>query len=83
MSRRLRLAYREIIEILEAYGFTRTDQNKPGSHRAYVGLVHGREQHVTVAPHGELSAICPPGTLNSIIRQSGLGKKIFRRWKSG
>ncbi|UMQ53424.1 type II toxin-antitoxin system HicA family toxin [Leptospira interrogans] len=57
---------KEIIKILEADGWYLVDQR--GSHRQFKhGIKSGR---VTVA--GKASMDIPPGTLNSILKQSGL-----------
>lgn len=57
---------KEIIKILEADGWYLVDQR--GSHRQFKhGIKSGR---VTVA--GKSSMDVPPGTLNSILKQSGL-----------
>lgn len=70
------MKFREFIRILEDHGFQLNRQR--GSHRTYKGIVHGRTQIVTVACHSENDDI-KPGTLSSMIRQSGLGKAAFRR----
>ncbi len=71
----LRMTFREFIRILEANGFVLSRQR--GSHRTYRGVVAGRTRVVTVAFHREADDI-KKGTLNSMIRQSGLPKRMFK-----
>jgi predicted RNA binding protein YcfA (HicA-like mRNA interferase family) len=66
---------RELIGILESQGFVL--ERRRGSHRIYKGRVGGKARLVVVAGHRESDDI-KPGTLRSIIRQSGLPKRIFR-----
>ncbi|MBA3810840.1 MAG: type II toxin-antitoxin system HicA family toxin [Caulobacteraceae bacterium] len=47
------------------------------SHRRYRGVVGGEVRFVDVSFHG-LGDEIRPGTLNSMIRQSGLPKALFR-----
>jgi predicted RNA binding protein YcfA (HicA-like mRNA interferase family) len=47
-----------------------------GSHAHYKGVVAGQTQLVTVQTN-HLNDTVAPGTLQSIIRQSGLSKKDF------
>ena len=70
-----RMTYREFIKILEAHGFAFDRQRS--SHRIYKGVVDGRTRVVVVAGHRDNEEI-KRGTLNSMIRQSGLPKRIFR-----
>ncbi|HVB15353.1 MAG TPA: type II toxin-antitoxin system HicA family toxin [Stellaceae bacterium] len=69
------MKFREFIAIIEQHGFglTRTD----GSHRRYEGVVRGRTELITVAYHRASDDILPR-TLASMIRQSGLPKRLFR-----
>jgi predicted RNA binding protein YcfA (HicA-like mRNA interferase family) len=69
------MTFREFINILEAHGFELDRQ--PGSHRVYKGVVVGRTRVVLVAGHQDGEEI-KRGTLNSMIRQSGLPKRVFR-----
>jgi predicted RNA binding protein YcfA (HicA-like mRNA interferase family) len=62
--------------ILEDHGFELARQR--GSHRTYKGRVAGEVHVVVVACHSE-GADIKPGTLSSMIRQSGLPKQLFRR----
>ena len=67
--------YRDFVAILESRGFVLERQR--GSHRIYKGQAGGRVRIVVVAFHGE-GADIRLGTLASMIRQSGLPKKLFR-----
>lgn len=67
--------FRDFVRVLEAAGFQLVRQS--GSHRTYEGMVDGRRHVVTVACHRESDDI-RPGTLASMIRQSGLPKRQFR-----
>ena len=69
------MKFRDLIRILQAHGFVLERQRS--SHRTYKGLVNGRLRVVTVACHRESDDI-KPGTLSSMIRQSGLPKRTFR-----
>ena len=69
------VTFGELIEILCAHGFE--FDRKKGSHCTYKGVVDGKVQIVTVAGHRGKDSI-RPGTLSSIIRQSGLPKKLFK-----
>jgi predicted RNA binding protein YcfA (HicA-like mRNA interferase family) len=68
------MKFRDFIRVLEAHGFVLDRQR--GSHRTYKGVVGGRTCVVIVACHRESDDI-KPGTLSSMIRQSGLSKAIF------
>lgn len=74
---RLKANYSEVLAILLAHGF---EQQPTGatSHQQYRGVVEGRVRIVTLAPHSRKADVAP-GTLDSIIRQSGLPKKLFRK----
>lgn len=67
--------FRDFVRVLEAAGFHLVRQS--GSHRTYEGHVDGVRRVVTVACHRESDDI-RPGTLASMIRQSGLPKGRFR-----
>lgn len=73
---RLRATYNQALEILEQHGFVLHRQES--THRHYRGVVNGEIHLVTLAPHRWGDQI-HPDTLKSIIRQSGLPKKLFRR----
>jgi predicted RNA binding protein YcfA (HicA-like mRNA interferase family) len=69
------MKFRDFIRILVRHGFE-LDRAR-GSHRVYKGRVRGRTRLVIVACHSETDDI-KPGTLASMIRQSGLPKGTFR-----
>ena len=69
------MKYRDIIRLLTAHGFILDRQS--GSHRSYKGVVGGKVRLVVVAYHRESDDIAP-GTLASMVRRSGLDKKLFR-----
>jgi predicted RNA binding protein YcfA (HicA-like mRNA interferase family) len=48
------------------------------SHQRYRGTVNGQIRYVDFAPHS-MSDDIAKGTLNSMIQQSGLPKKLFRK----
>jgi predicted RNA binding protein YcfA (HicA-like mRNA interferase family) len=68
--------FRDFIKILEANGFKMVRQES--SHRRYRGLVGGDVKFVTVAYHQITDNILPK-TFASMIRQSGLSKKLFQQ----
>lgn len=72
-----KLSAEQIIAIILANGFE-LDRHRGGSHRQYKGIVNGKIHLVTIAAHDD-RAIMPPGTTGSIIRQSGLSRKLFRK----
>jgi len=69
----LKLTGKEIIKILYKNGFS--IRNRAGSHVNLIGMVKGRKRLVTVAIHGNEEI--PPGTLLSIIDQSGFTREEF------
>ena len=69
------MKFRDFIRILVRHGFDLHRQR--GSHRVYKGRIGGRTRVVIVACHSENDDI-KPGTLSSMIRQSGLPKRTFR-----
>ena len=73
---RLKCTFREFIEILQRARFVET--RVEASHRRYVGTVGGETKNVTVAFHNINDEI-KPDTLASMIRQSGLPKRLFRK----
>jgi predicted RNA binding protein YcfA (HicA-like mRNA interferase family) len=79
---RRHMKFRDFIRILVRHGFE-LDRARGshrvyrGSHRVYKGRVRGRTRLVIVACHSETDDI-KPGTLASMIRQSGLPKGTFR-----
>jgi len=71
------MTYRQITAILEANGFTFQRYGK-GSHRVYECHHSGRRWLVILA-FSRSGDDVKPGTLGSIIRQSGLPKSLFRQ----
>ena len=65
---------RDVVAILLDEGFV-LDRRR-GSHRQYEGRVAGKRRVVTVA--GRDGDDVNPKNLGSMIRQSGLPKKLFR-----
>jgi predicted RNA binding protein YcfA (HicA-like mRNA interferase family) len=74
---RLKCTYREFVEIIEAQGFE-PYRHGATSHRRCKGMVAGELRFVDVTPHNWNDDI-PSGTLQSMIRQSGLSKRLFRK----
>ena len=74
---RLKCTFREFIAILETHGFTEV-RHQGGSHRRFRGEFGGQVRMVTVAYHAMGDEILT-GTLEAMIRQSGLPKKLFRK----
>jgi predicted RNA binding protein YcfA (HicA-like mRNA interferase family) len=70
------MTFDAFVRILESNGFALVRQGK-GSHAIYRGEANGEVRLVTVAAH-RMSDDIKPGTLASMIRQSGLPKKLFR-----
>jgi predicted RNA binding protein YcfA (HicA-like mRNA interferase family) len=70
------MKFRDFIRILLRHGFE-LDRQSGSSHRVYKGRVGGSTRLVVVACHSENDDI-RPGTLASMIRQSGLPKRTFR-----
>lgn len=73
---RLRCTVREFIEILATYDFVLEAHNGT-SHRQYRGVIDGVVRKVTVSGHMSDDILLP--TLESMIRQSGLHKSLFRK----
>jgi predicted RNA binding protein YcfA (HicA-like mRNA interferase family) len=70
------MKFRDFIRILLRHGFE-LDRQSGSSHRIYKGRMGGQTRLVVVACHSENDDI-KPGTLSSMIRQSGLPKRKFR-----
>lgn len=70
------MKFARFVEIIRANGFD-VHRQGAGSHVIYRGLVDGKVCLVTVAAH-RMSDEIKPGTLASMIRQSGLPKHLFR-----
>ena len=75
---RLRCTFREVIEIIEANGFEIVPSRTSGSHRQYKRTLGGETRLVTVAYHNINDDVLAD-TLASMIRQSGLPKRLFRK----
>ncbi|MBI2713493.1 MAG: type II toxin-antitoxin system HicA family toxin [Rhizobiales bacterium] len=73
----MKCTYLEFLEIILAHGFVEI-RHDATSHRRYRGIVDGEVRFVNWSPHNPNSEI-PIGTLQSMIRQSGLPKKRFRK----
>jgi len=72
---RLKCTFREFLAIIEQRGFV-LHRHGATSHRRYRGVVDGTVRFVDVAFHSAADEIAP-GTLRSMIRQSGLPKSLF------
>ena len=70
------MKFRDFIRILVRHGFE-LDRQSGSSHRVYKGRIGSTTRLVVVACHSENDDI-KPGTLASMIRQSGLPKRTFR-----
>ncbi len=70
--------FNEVIQFLKKNGFELHRKSK-GSHFHYKKVTKNKSYLVTVASHR--SKTIPAGTLNSIIRQSGIDKKYWRKNK--
>jgi predicted RNA binding protein YcfA (HicA-like mRNA interferase family) len=66
-----KLSGKEVCKILSLYGFSEVRQK--GSHIVMQKLIENSTITVPVPNHNELKS----GTLQSIIRQSGLSKELF------
>lgn len=73
---RLVCSFAEFIAIITAHGFT-VHRTGATSHVRYRGTVNGDVRYVDVAGKGNTNI--KPKTLDSMIRQSGLSKSLFRR----
>ncbi len=67
-------SFRQFISVLHQHGFAL--KNEKGAIRTYEGVVNGERRLVTIHYHHGSDDI-KPGTLASLIRQSGLSKKLF------
>lgn len=68
------MKYRDFVPILIAHGFVL--ERERGSHKQYRGVVGGQTTLVTV-DYSQPGEDISPRNLQSMIRQSGLGKKTF------
>ena len=66
------LSSKDVEKILKRHGFVLSRQK--GSHQQFVGFVDGKKRRVTVIANQKSFA---PGTLKSMIRQSGLSEEGF------
>ena len=66
------LSSRDIERTLVRHGFVLS--RRKGSHQQFVGFIHGKKRRVTVIANQKGFA---PGTLKSMIRQSGLSSEEF------
>lgn len=73
----LKCTYAEFIEILKRNGFTLL-RHDATSHQRWRCEHSGEVWYVTIAFHSAGDNI-PLGTLQSMIHQSGLSKKLFRK----
>ncbi|MDA8052016.1 MAG: type II toxin-antitoxin system HicA family toxin [Rhodospirillales bacterium] len=69
------MKFREFVRILDTHGFT-LDRER-GSHKQFKGIVGGRMRLVTV-DYDQAGDDIPKRNLASMVRQSGLPKKLFR-----
>jgi predicted RNA binding protein YcfA (HicA-like mRNA interferase family) len=69
------LKYRDFVPILTAHGFVLVREK--ATHKQYQGTVDGRIMLVTV-DYSQPGEDISPRNLASMIRQSGLPKKLFR-----
>ena len=70
------MKYREVRKILEQNGFVQ-EKRTAGSHRQYSAVINGKKRKVTLA-YNQGGEDVKQGVLSSIVRQSGLDKKLFR-----
>lgn len=69
------MKYRDVERLLLDNGFELIRQQ--GSHRQFLGIVDGKKRLVSLAYHSRIEDI-RRGTLASIVRQSGLPKRLFK-----
>jgi predicted RNA binding protein YcfA (HicA-like mRNA interferase family) len=74
---RLKCTFNEFVTIIEGHGFV-LHRHGATSHRRYRGVIDGQVRFVDVAGHSGNDEILPD-TLASMIRQSGLPKRLFRK----
>ncbi|HVF69049.1 MAG TPA: type II toxin-antitoxin system HicA family toxin [Xanthomonadales bacterium] len=75
MSKYRPLKYREVVKILNNLGF-KAEPGRGTSHQTWTLNRNGKNLAVTIFFHGS-NLEFRPGTLNSIIRQSGFSKDEF------
>mgnify|MGYP001616859015 CR=1 FL=1 len=71
----LNWCYKDVVEFLKTRGFV-FKENRKGSHETWINFQ--TQAIVDVMFHGQNSIA--PKTLESMIRQSGLDKKVWREW---
>ena len=74
---RLNCTFGEFLDIIRKHGFV-LKSHDGGSHQRWRGVVGGKVRFVDVACHN-LKDTPPLGTLQSMIRQTGLPKTLFRK----
>lgn len=74
---RIKCTFAVFVTILLENGFE-LHRHGATNHRRYRGIVAGKVCMVDMSPH-KLSDDIPDGTLQSMIRQSGLPKHLFRK----
>ena len=67
--------FSDVIKVLRKNGFL--FHKSRGSHFQYKKKINGKMHLVVVQSHGKKSI--PVGTMHSIIRQSGLDKKVWKK----
>lgn len=75
---RLKCTYSEFIAIIEAHGFKLLRHDGSSHQRWQRRNPDGTVNFVDICGHSK-SADIPLGTLQAMIRQSGLPKKLFRK----
>lgn len=76
MSSRYRpLKYREVVRILNNFGFEQGEKRATSHERWY--LYRNNQNYAVTLPYYGANKEVRKGTLNSIIRQSGFSKKEF------
>jgi len=80
MSGRTKWKYKDVCSFLESNDFTR--ERTSGSHEQWLKTAGDKDFLVTVY-YATGNKHYPPDTLSSMIRQSGLGGKIWDTWKRG
>jgi predicted RNA binding protein YcfA (HicA-like mRNA interferase family) len=74
---KLKCTFAEFIEIIKANGFTLL-RHEASSHQRWKGVIGGKIMYVDIACHSSGDNILT-GTLQAMIRQSGLPKNLFRK----
>lgn len=69
------MKYRDFVPILTEHGFACVRER--GTHKQYQAVINGQTRLVTV-DYGQPGEDIRPRNLASMIRQSGLPKKLFR-----